>query len=135
MLTRIINLWIKLRSNLWFIPALTVLSVMTMAFYTLYLDKYTDFVFTFKEHKIFEISPQGARSLLSTIAGSVIGIAGVSFSVTIVVLSLASSQFGPRLLNNFMKDWVNKIILGIFIATFVYCLLVLGSVSEYEGQA
>jgi uncharacterized membrane protein len=72
--------------------------------------------------------PEGARSLLSTVAGSMITVAGVVFSITIVALSLASSQFGPRLLRNFMQNTGNQVVLGTFIATFVYCLLVLRTV-------
>ena len=76
--------------------------------------------------------PDGARSLLSTVAGSMIGVAGVSFSITMVVLSLASSQFGPRLIRNFMRDKGNQIVLGTFIATFLYSLLVLRTVKSGE---
>jgi uncharacterized membrane protein len=72
--------------------------------------------------------PEGARALLSTVAGSMITVAGVEFSITIMALSLASSQFGPRLLRNFMRDRGNQIVLGTFIATFVYCILVLRTV-------
>ena len=71
---------------------------------------------------------EGARSLLSTVAGSVITVAGVVFSITISTLTQASSQFGPRLLRNFMRDTSNQIVLGTFVATFLYCLLVLRTI-------
>jgi uncharacterized membrane protein len=74
------------------------------------------------------MGPESAMTLLSTIAGSMITIAGVVFSITIVVLTLASSQFGPRLLGNFLRDRANQIVLGTFIATFLYCLLVLRTI-------
>lgn len=67
-------------------------------------------------------------TLLSTIAGSMITIAGVVFSITIVALTLASGQFGPRLLGNFLRDRGNQIVLGTFVATFLYCLLVLRTI-------
>lgn len=67
----------------------------------------------------------GARSVLSTVASSVITVAGTTFSITIASLSLASSQFGPRLLRGFLRDTGNQVVLGTFIGTFVYCLLVL----------
>lgn len=72
----------------------------------------------------------GARSILSTIAGSMITVAGVVFSITIVALTLASSQFGPRLLRNFVRDTVNQVVLGTFVATYLYCLLVLREVRD-----
>jgi uncharacterized membrane protein len=77
---------------------------------------------------LYSVGPEGARSVLSTIAGSMITVAGVAFSITIVALTLASSQFGSRLLRNFMRDTSNQVVLGTFISTFIYCLLVLRSV-------
>ena len=55
-------------------------------------------------------------------------VAGVVFSITIVVLSLASSQFGPRLIRNFMNVRANQMVLGTFVATFIYGVLVLRTV-------
>jgi uncharacterized membrane protein len=71
----------------------------------------------------------GARTLLSTIAGSMISVTGVVFSITIVALTLASSQFGPRLLRNFMHSKVTQLVLGSLSATFVFCILVQTSIS------
>lgn len=62
-----------------------------------------------------------------------ITIAGVVFSLTLVALSLASSQFGPRLLRNFMRDTTNQLVLGTFIATFLYCLLVLRTIRREDA--
>ena len=63
--------------------------------------------------------------MLSTVAGSIITVAAVVFSITIAALSQASSQFGPRLLRNFMRDFGNQFVLGTFVATFFYSLLIL----------
>jgi uncharacterized membrane protein len=78
---------------------------------------------------------EGARAVLSSIAGSIITVAGTTFSITIAVLSLASSQFGPRLLRNFMRDTGNQVVLGTFTSTFLYCLLVLRTVRGGDGDA
>ena len=67
--------------------------------------------------------------ILSAIAGSMISVATTAFSITIVALQLASSQFGPRLLRNFMQDTGNQIVLGTFISTFVYSLMVLRTIN------
>ena len=75
---------------------------------------------------------EGASSLLGAIAGSMITIAGVVFSMTLIALSLASSQLGPRLLRKFMRDTTTQVVLGTFIATFLYCLLVLRSIRRAE---
>lgn len=79
------------------------------------------------------LSPTAARLILSTIAGSMITVAGTVFSITIVTLTLAAKQFGPRLLRNFMQSTVTQIVLGSFLSTFVYSLCLLGSV-ETEGS-
>ena len=77
---------------------------------------------------VYTGGPEGARALMSTIAASMITVAGVTFSITIVALTLASQQFGPRLLRNFLRDLGNQIVLGTFVSTFTYCLLVLRTV-------
>lgn len=81
---------------------------------------------------IYKGGPEGARAVLSTVAGSMISVTGITFSITIVALTLASSQFGPRLLRNFMRDTGNQFVLGVFLATFVYCLMVLRRVQGTE---
>lgn len=81
---------------------------------------------------LYSFGPEGARAVLSAIASSMITVAGLTFSITMLSLQLASSQFGPRLLRNFMRDRGNQVVLGIFISTFVYCLLVLRTVRGTE---
>lgn len=76
----------------------------------------------------------GAKTLLATVAGSVITVAGVVFSITIAALTQASAQFGPRLLRNFMRDTANQVVLGTFVATFLYCLLVLRTIHDKFGD-
>lgn len=70
----------------------------------------------------------GARSLLATVAGSMVTVAGVGFSITIVALVLASTQFGPRLLSLFMRDATSQATLGTFTGTFTYCIVVLRTI-------
>lgn len=81
---------------------------------------------------VYSGGAEGASQLLSTVAGSMIAIAGTVFSITLVALSLASSQLGPRLLRNFMRDTANQVVLGTFVATFVYCLLVLRTIRRAD---
>lgn len=73
---------------------------------------------------------EAARKILTTTASTMVTVAGVVFSITIVALQLASSQFGPRLLRNFMSDRANQIVLGTFTSAFVYCLVVLAAVRD-----
>jgi uncharacterized membrane protein len=66
-----------------------------------------------------------ARQILTSIAASVITVVGIVFSITIVTLTLASTQFGPRMLRNFIRDRGTQLTLGTFVATFVYCVVAL----------
>lgn len=125
-----------MRSSFWFIPALMVASSIILSFIMIYLD--ANIIKTNWIEKlgwIYENKPEGARSLLSTVAGSMITVAGVVFSITIVALTLASTQYGPRLLGNFMRDRGNQIVLGTFIATFTYCLLILRTIRGGEDSS
>ncbi len=73
--------------------------------------------------------------MLAAIATSMITVAGVAFSITIVTLSLASTQYTPRILRNFMRDRANQAVLGAFVSIFTYCLIVLRNIrSPDEGS-
>ncbi|MDQ3483792.1 MAG: DUF2254 domain-containing protein [Pseudomonadota bacterium] len=85
------------------------------------------------EHEwLYGSRPEGARAMLSTIAGSTITVAGVVFSITLAAVTYASGQFGPRLLGNFMRDRGNQASLGVFIGTYLYCLVVLRTIRSAE---
>ncbi|SNX96978.1 Uncharacterized membrane protein [Geodermatophilus sabuli] len=77
-----------------------------------------------------------ATWLLSTVAGAMITTAGVVFSLTVVSLQLASSQFSPRVMRSFIRDRLSQVVIGLLIATFVYCVLILRQVdAETAGPA
>ncbi len=124
--TRLLYLWDSLRTSYWIVPALLSIGAAGLAVGMITID------YTVHESVgdwwIYSGGPDGARSVLSTIAGSMITVAGVVFSITIVALSLASGQFGPRLLRNFIRDRSNQTVLGTFTGTYIYCLLVLRTV-------
>lgn len=128
------NAWYWIRSSLWFVPCLTILGTFLLSWATLNLDQAISNGNMGSLHGIYAGGPEGARSLLSAVAGSMITVAGVIFSITIVALSQASSQFGPRLLRNFMRDVGNQLVMGVFISTFVYCLLILRTIRSQGDQ-
>ena len=82
----------------------------------------------------FHAEPDAARTVLATIAGSLITVAGLTFSITIVSLQLVSQQFSPRALRGFLGDRLNQVVVGTFIGTFVYCVLVLRTVTEASDE-
>jgi uncharacterized membrane protein len=127
MKTRLLHLWDILTTSYWFVPTLMVMAAAGVSIGLLVTDRHIQ-LGPVSRRWLYSGGAEGARSLLSTIAGSIITVAGVVFSITIATLTQASSQFGPRLLRNFMRDTGNQIVLGTFLGTFLYCLLVLRSV-------
>lgn len=134
MKTKLYNLWYAVHSSYWFVPTLMTVGVVGLSLLTVWLDHTLDDNVLAQHWWLGQGGADGAREILSSIASSMITVAGVVFSVTIVALSLAAQQFGPRLLSNFMRDTGNQIVLGTFIATYVYCLLTLGVVRGEDGE-
>ncbi len=129
---RLQHLWASLRSTYWFIPTLMAIAAGVAAVALVQVDRYLSTRFADRIGWIYAGGPEGARAVLGVVAGSVMGTAGVTFSITIAALSLASTQLGPRILYNFMRDRGNQFVLGTFIASFVYCLLILRTIRGAE---
>ena len=117
-----------LRTNLWLVP--TVLIVVAVALFagTYALDRAAYDEAWHLPSFVISGSADAARQILTTIAAAVITVVTLVFSITIVTLTLASTQFGPRMLRNFIRDRVTQLTLGGFVATFVYAVLALVSI-------
>ena len=126
-MTRLTKLFIALRSSLWFVPTLIVIGSAVLAESLIEIDRISDRLLA-DFPRLFGAGAEGSRGMLSSIASSMITVAGVTFSITIVALSQASSQFSSRILRNFMRDRANQVVLGIFLGVFTYCLLVLRAI-------
>lgn len=126
-----------IRTSFWFIPILMVISSICAAVLLAWLDKYSPVVQLQWLNFAYEADATTIRSLLNTIAGSMITVTSIAFSITIVTLTLASSQFGPRLIRTFMMDRGTQFVLGAFISNFSYCLILLYvmSLASYQGSA
>lgn len=120
--------WLAVRSSFWFVPALMVAGSLGLAVLMIYLDRTLDINLAERYPTLFGSNASGARSILTAIASSMITVAGVTFSMTIVALSVASNQYTPRILRNFMRDTGNQLVLGIFVSVFVYSLIVLRAI-------
>jgi uncharacterized membrane protein len=119
-----------LRTNLWLVPAVEVVAAAILFACTYALDRAAyDGVFAVPGWAISG-GPDVARTVLTAIAAAVITVVGVVFSIVIVALTLTSTQFGPRMLRNFIRDRGTQLTLGTFVATFVYAVLALGSVGQ-----
>ena len=128
MKARLLAHWDNLASSYWFIPSVMTLGAIALSLGVTQLDALVGGDWIEGASWLYANKPSGARALLSTVAGSMIGVAGVSFSITVASVVYASGQYGPRLLTNFMSDRGNQITLGTFIATYIYCLLVLRTI-------
>ncbi len=129
MRTRIQNILYRLRASFWFLPAFMASAAFILSFITTSIDKVVAYRVNAQQWWIYGGGADGARTVLSVIAGSMITVAGIVFSITIVVLSLASSQLGPRLIRNFMNVRSNQLVMGTFVSTFLNCILVLRTVN------
>jgi uncharacterized membrane protein len=118
----------RFRQNYWFWPSVMTVAAVLLGIALPLLDAWLGAEWIRSLGFIRATQVEGARAILTTLAGATLGVAGVAFSVTIVAVSFASSNYGPRLIGNFMGDRTNQIVLGVFVATFVYCITVLSTV-------
>jgi uncharacterized membrane protein len=128
------NAWADLRSSLWFVPGTLVLAAIGLAIVLIEIDIALEPEIRGKEQRLFLAGPEGARGVLDSIAGSMVTVAGVVFSITIVALSLASSQYTPRVLRTFMRDRGNQAVLGVFLGVFAYCLVVMRTIRSGDDE-
>ena len=123
----------NIRASYWFIPGCLVVAAMIVAWLAHYGDRNVGLELPLPD-ALTEMSTDDAKDLLATIAGAVIGVAGVMFSLTLVAVTHAAGQYGPRLIGNFMRDRGNQWSLGILLGVFVYALLTLALVSGKAGE-
>lgn len=114
---RVRELW---DSAFWVLPALMVIAGVLLGFLLPLVDYSVGFSFVSRA--------ESARAMLTTIATVTVSVAGVAFSVVVVALVLASQQLSPRVMRTFRSRKLNQAVLGMFVATFVYSLLVLRTV-------
>jgi uncharacterized membrane protein len=121
--------WEALRTTFWLIPTAFVFVAALLFLLTFAID-----LAAYHHHLSLPFwirtgSADAGRQVLIAIAAAVITVIGVVFSITILALTLASQQFGPRMMRNFIRDVGNQMTLGVFVGTFVYSVLALGSIT------
>ncbi len=115
-----------LLSPFWVVPTLWCLAAVAFGLAVPQIDRGSGGALPF----LFQGGATGARTVLSSIAGAMISVTGLVFSITIVVLQLASSQFSPRVLRTFLESRITQHTLGVFAASFLYALTVLRSIID-----
>lgn len=116
-----------LPTRIWFVPAILIALGLILGEVLVAVDRsrLPELLPGWLTGLLFASGPTGASAMVTTVGTAVFGVAGTAFSITMSVIATASSTYGPRLVRNFMADRGNQIVLGIFGATFTYCLMVL----------
>ncbi len=114
-----------LRTNLWLVPTVEITLAVALFAGTYALDRLAYDGSLHFPGWVISGTADAARQILTAIAAAVITVVTLVFSITIVTLTLASTQFGPRMLRNFIRDRITQLTLGSFVATFVYAILAL----------
>jgi uncharacterized membrane protein len=132
---KLLSRWEVFRFNFWFIPLVMIVMTVVLAVFTLWLDATIPpetlggFVWVYvggSDRSLF---------LLSVMAGAMVTVAALVFTITVVALTLASSQYGHRLLRTYISDPGNQAVTGMFICTFIYCVIVLHSATGLDEVA
>lgn len=127
-MNRLRALWLNVNASLWFVPTLMVTAAILLAFALVFLDAGISHDWLRDYPLLFGAGSDGARGMLTAIAGSMATVAALIFSLTLSTLAQVSSQYTSRVLRNFMRDRANQVVLGFFVSIFVYCLIVLRTI-------
>lgn len=124
-------MWEKLQTSIWIIPLLMSVAAALLAIALVSFD-----LALYSKGWVWptwmRVGADGARQVLSVTTGAMMTITGVVFSITIVALTLAANQFGPKILRSYLRDTGNKLVLGLFISSFLYGLVVLTSIDSQQ---
>ena len=126
--------WEELRTTLWVVPCILIVISVLLFLVTFEID-----LAAYHGHLILPTwirtgDSNAERQVLIAIAAAVLTVVGVVFSITILALTLASQQFGPRMMRNFVRDIGNQLTLGVFVGTFVYSVLALVSIDSVSAH-
>jgi uncharacterized membrane protein len=134
-MSRFGRLWAYLRSSFWFVPSLMVAGSVVFAVALIEIDSAGSDEWLAQWPRLFGAGAEGARGMMSTIASSMMTVVGVTFSMILVVLALASSHYTSRVLRNFIRSRVTQFVLGTFAGIFTYCLIVLRTIRGSDANA
>ncbi|MEO7555058.1 MAG: DUF2254 domain-containing protein, partial [Acidimicrobiales bacterium] len=116
----------RLRASLFFVPMVAVVAAVLVGFLGLAVDRQLDEQTTLPLGLTSTVA--SARAVLSTIAGATISFAGIAFSISLLIIQLASTQYSPRVVHTLFRDPFNKRVMALVVGTFTYCVIVLRSV-------
>jgi uncharacterized membrane protein len=117
------------RNSIWIVPAVLGLSAIVLGIVLPHVDEHTSTTVG------VSFGSDAARNVLGALAGGMITFTGFVFSILLLAVQFGSSQFSPRMLRRFLRDPTTKLSLGVFMATFIYALLVLRVVGTAADEA
>ena len=120
----------SLRNGLWFVPVACVLAGVLLSISTTTLDRRSNFELI---PPALTGGPDAALAILSTVAASMVSLAALVLTITMVVVQLAMGQFSPRIVQRILRDKPSQLAIGIFVATFAHAMLAMREV-EFEGD-
>ena len=123
---RLYRLFNNIRQSLWFVPVLCVLLGAGLSFGTIALDRYYDYELVPQQ---LVGGPDAALTILSTVAASMVSLAALVLTITMVVVQLAMGQFSPRVVQRILRDKPSQIAIGLFVGTFVHAILAIREVT------
>lgn len=132
--SRLKNIYYDLQTTFWFIPLIVTLFGLILAEAMMHIDRRFSLGLGRIIGASYLLEADAARALLASIAATTVTLVGIVFSITFVTLVLASQQYGPRILENFTRDPQSRFMVGLFLATFVYCTVVAGAIREFESE-
>ena len=126
---RVFRLVRHIRSSLWFVPVVCVLGGVLLSFATIAIDRSADFSLI---PESLTGGPDAAIQILATVAGSMVSLAALVLTITMVVVQLAMGQFSPRIVQTFLRDKPSQFAIGLFVATFAHAMLAMREV-HFDG--
>ncbi|PWF48484.1 DUF2254 family protein [Massilia glaciei] len=102
-MNKVVRVWQNIGNSLWFIPAVIMVLAVVLALFAIEADSRISAEFPRRWPRVFGTSTDGARGVLQVIASAILTVAGLTFSITVLVLSLAASQYAPRVIRTFMS--------------------------------
>ncbi|MBU1464926.1 MAG: DUF2254 domain-containing protein [Gammaproteobacteria bacterium] len=133
--TKILKIYDAVKTSFWFTPCLILSLTISSCTLLLFIDLYAGLNSLNWLNFLYHADAAITRDLLTTVASSMMTVVSITFSITIVALTNASSQFGPRLIRNFMEDSSTQVVLGVFISLFIYCLILARTTDDFAGGA
>lgn len=128
MVNKLKQFWTSLRASLWLIPGAMIIVSIALALVLIEVDSRINAEWLKNYPRLFGMGADGSRGMLTAIAGSMLTVATLAFSLTLSAVTQASGQYTPRIFRNFIRDRANQFVLGYFVSVFAFCLLVLRTI-------